>query len=76
MSPADYAVLGATMFVASGLQGSIGFGAGLVAAPVIALVEPDLLPALVVMLACVLTLLVAIRDRAQIGRASCRERVL
>ncbi|GER23305.1 permease [Zafaria cholistanensis] len=64
MSPADYAVLGATMFVASGLQGSIGFGAGLVAAPVIALVEPSLLPALVVMLACVLTLLVAIRDRA------------
>ncbi|MFB0835804.1 sulfite exporter TauE/SafE family protein [Arthrobacter halodurans] len=66
MSPADYAILAATIFVASGLQGSIGFGAGLVAAPVIALVEPDLLPALVVMLACVVTLLVAVRDRAHL----------
>ncbi|GAA3675204.1 sulfite exporter TauE/SafE family protein [Arthrobacter ginkgonis] len=66
MDAGTFALLAATMFVAAGLQGSIGFGAGLVAAPVIALVEPDLLPALVVMLACVLTLLVAIRDRAHL----------
>lgn len=66
MSPAETALLAATVFVAAGLQGSIGFGAGLVAAPVIALVEPSLLPALVVMLAAIITLLVTIRERAHL----------
>ncbi|MFD1213969.1 TSUP family transporter, partial [Arthrobacter sp. GCM10027362] len=66
MNPAELALLAATTFVAAGLQGSIGFGAGLVAAPVIALVEPSLLPALVVMLAAVITLLVAVRERSEL----------
>ncbi|NKX56809.1 sulfite exporter TauE/SafE family protein [Arthrobacter mobilis] len=66
MSPAELAILAAAVFAAAGLQGSIGFGAGLVAAPVIALVEPSLLPALVVMLAAIVTLLVTIRERAHL----------
>ncbi len=64
MSPVDYVILAVTVCAATAIQGSIGFGAGLVAAPVIALIAPDLLPALVVMLACLVTLLVAVRDRA------------
>jgi uncharacterized membrane protein YfcA len=66
VSPAEIALLAATVFVAAGLQGSIGFGAGLVAAPVIALVEPSLLPALVVMVGAAITLLVTIRERAHL----------
>lgn len=57
------------VFVGSALQGSIGFGAGMVAAPVIALVEPDLLPSLVVMFACLLALMVTLRERAHLDLA-------
>lgn len=66
MNPADYLILAVAVCAATALQGSIGFGAGLVAAPVIALVAPDLLPALVVMLACLVTLLVTVRERAHL----------
>jgi uncharacterized protein len=66
VTPPELAILAVTIFIASGLQGSIGFGAGLVAAPVIALVEPSLLPAVVVMLAALVTLLVTIRERSHL----------
>ena len=66
MNPADYLILAVAVCAATALQGSIGFGAGLVAAPVIALVAPELLPALVVMLACLVTLLVTVRERAHL----------
>jgi len=66
VDPTAYLILAAAVFVGAGLQGSIGFGAGLVAAPVIALVEPSLLPALVVMVAALLTLLVTVRERAHL----------
>lgn len=66
MSPADYVILAVAVCAATAIQGSIGFGAGLIAAPVIALIAPDLLPALVVLLACLVTLLVTIRDRASL----------
>ncbi|MGM0928199.1 MAG: sulfite exporter TauE/SafE family protein [Actinomycetota bacterium] len=46
MNPDDYLILAVAVCAATALQGSIGFGAGLVAAPVIALVAPELLPAL------------------------------
>ena len=66
MSWPDYVILAVAVCAATALQGSIGFGAGLIAAPVIALIAPDLLPALVVMLACLVTLLVTIRERADL----------
>lgn len=66
MSPADYVILAVAVCAATAIQGSIGFGAGLIAAPVIALIAPDLLPALVVLLACLVTLLVTIRDRTSL----------
>ena len=64
--PRGLSVLAVAVCAATALQGSIGFGAGLVAAPVIALVAPELLPALVVMLACLVTLLVTVRERAHL----------
>ena len=44
------------------VQGSIGFGLNLIAAPVLAIVEPDLVPGPAIVLAAVLTLLVAARE--------------
>src|SRR6185312_9349591 len=64
--PGEYLVLALALLVGSGLQGSIGFGAGLVAAPVIALVRPDLLPSLVVCSALVITSVVTIRERSEL----------
>ncbi|MFE7632116.1 sulfite exporter TauE/SafE family protein [Kocuria sp. NPDC057446] len=52
--------------VASCLQGAIGFGLGLLAAPVIALIDPTLLPGSIVLLAAVLTVFGVLRDRAAV----------
>jgi uncharacterized membrane protein YfcA len=47
-------------------QGAVGFGLGLVAAPVLAIVDPDLVPGPLLIVALVLTLLVALRERARL----------
>ena len=52
------AVAGAVM-LASCLQASIGFGIGMLAAPVIALVDPRLIPGTLIMVATLVTLIVA-----------------
>lgn len=70
MDPTSFGLIAAIVFVGSALQGSIGFGAGMVAAPVIALVEPETLPALVVLVACLLTLMVTLRERAHVDLSS------
>lgn len=49
------------------LQGSIGFGLGTVAAPVVAIVDPKLLPTLLLVLALLLTGALAIRERTAIN---------
>ncbi|SDS60259.1 sulfite exporter TauE/SafE family protein [Actinoplanes derwentensis] len=67
MSPGAYALVSAAVVLAGCLQGSIGFGMGMVAAPVVAIVDPDLLPGMLIMLAGVLTLIVTIRERASIN---------
>lgn len=56
-----------TLFLAACLQGSIGFGMGMIAAPVIAVVDTSLLPAMVVLLAAILTLVVTIREREHLN---------
>ncbi|OAB89107.1 permease [Janibacter melonis] len=48
------------------LQGSIGFGMGMIAAPVVALVQPTLLPATLVLLAAVVTTLTLVTDRQHV----------
>jgi uncharacterized protein len=52
--------------LASALQASIGFGIGLLAAPIVALVDPRLVPGTLIMVATVLTLIVVIREREDI----------
>jgi len=66
VAPAEYAILAVTLFAAAGLQGSIGFGAGLVAAPVVGMLQPTLLPAFVICLGAVIGLLSVVRERTSI----------
>ncbi|MEO3857587.1 sulfite exporter TauE/SafE family protein [Acrocarpospora sp. B8E8] len=60
-------VVALAIVVASCLQGSIGFGMGMVAAPVVAIVDPGLLPGMLIMLAVVLTLVVTLREREAVN---------
>lgn len=66
MNPAEYALIAVAVFAAAGLQSSIGFGMGMLAAPVIALIDPALLPASIIILALLLTTIVTARERAHL----------
>lgn len=61
-------IVGAFVAVALGaaLQGSVGFGLSLVAVPLLALIEPRLLPGPLLCVAIVLTLLLSHRERRSI----------
>jgi uncharacterized membrane protein YfcA len=53
------------MTVASAIQGAIGFGGNLIAAPLLVLVDPDLVPGPIILAALILNLLVVRRDRCE-----------
>ena len=48
------------------LQASIGFGIGMLAAPIVAIVDPALIPGTLIMLATLVTLIVVVREREDI----------
>ncbi len=63
----DLAILGVVavaVCLAACMQASIGFGMGMLAAPVVAFVAPELLPGTLIASATVVTLLVVIKDLA------------
>lgn len=66
LSVADYAIIAVAILIASCLQASIGFGMGMLAAPVVAIVDPSLLPGTLIMLAAFVTLAVTVREREDI----------
>lgn len=66
MSPLDLALAAAVLAVGGLLQGSIGFGSMIVAAPLLILIEPSLVPAPAIVAATALVVLIAWRDRASI----------
>ncbi|MDF2827234.1 MAG: permease [Mycobacterium sp.] len=66
MSVTAYSVIAVAILFASCLQASIGFGMGMLAAPVVALVDPSLIPGTLIMLASLVTLMVVIRERTAI----------
>lgn len=63
MSALDLVLAGAVVFCGAVLQGSIGFGLGLMAAPLLVLVEPRLVPAPLLLASGVLTVLLTHRER-------------
>lgn len=66
MSVTAYSVIAVAILFASCLQASIGFGMGMLAAPVVALIDPSLIPGTLIMLASLVTLMVVIRERTAI----------
>lgn len=66
MSVLGYCTIAAAVLLASCLQASIGFGIGMLAGPVVALVDPALIPGTLIMVATLVTLIVAIREREDI----------
>lgn len=58
--------IGIVAFFAAFLQGAVGVGFGMIMAPAVALIRPDLLPATILLLATVLTLGTWFRERSAI----------
>lgn len=69
MTVGSYAIIAAAVLLASCMQASIGFGMGMLAAPIVAIVEPSLIPATLIMLATMVTLLVVVREHQAIDVA-------
>lgn len=66
MSVTGYCVLAVAILFASALQSSIGFGIGMFAAPIVALIDPELIPGTLIMVATLVTLIVVVREREAI----------
>ncbi len=66
MTVTAYCVLAVAIMLASALQASIGFGIGMFAAPIVALVDPQLIPGTLIMVATLVTLIVVVRERESI----------
>jgi uncharacterized membrane protein YfcA len=66
MSGVELVIIAVVIVLAACLQGAIGFGLGMLAAPAIALVDPSLLPGSIVLLAAGVTVLGVLRDRTAI----------
>ncbi|HJT91091.1 MAG TPA: sulfite exporter TauE/SafE family protein [Mycobacterium sp.] len=66
MSVAGYSIVAVAIILASCMQASIGFGMGMLAAPIVAIVDPSLIPGTLIMLATLLTIFVVVREHEEI----------
>lgn len=62
----ELVVIGLGVLVGGAIQGTVGFGLAMIAAPVVALVEPRALPATLLLLAVPLTVGMALRERREV----------
>ena len=72
MSFLEVAIASITVFVGSTVQGSIGFGMGLLAAPILGLLDPRFVPAPILLSSLVLTTCLALRERYEIDVVGVR----
>ena len=66
MIPTQILTVSLVVAVGSALQGSVGFGLGMLAAPILVLIDPKLVPGPLLCAALLLTLLVAFREHRAI----------
>ena len=66
VSAAEWFVIAATVVVASTIQGVVGFGANLLAVPVVALIIPSALPGAMVIPGVPMAIAMAVRERVHI----------
>ncbi len=64
MSLLETVLAGAALALGAALHGSLGFGMGLVAAPLLVLIEPDLIPGPMLCAGGLLAAMITVRDRA------------
>jgi len=62
LAPSVLAVLAVTVLVGAAVQGLVGLGVGLVAAPVTTLLAPELMPGLLLWLSAVMPLVTLVRE--------------
>ena len=72
LSGPELAVALAAVFAGAFVQGSVGFGVNILAAPVMALVEPDALPAVLILAALPLATGMLVREHSHIDRDGLR----
>lgn len=72
MSWVQLAIASGVVGAGSVIQGSIGFGVNVVAGPVLVLIDPELVPGPALVVAFLLTVLVAIRERGSTDREAFR----
>ena len=70
-----YLIIGAVVLGSSCVQGSVGFGLGMITAPVLVLLEPNLLPAALLLLATLTSFTAFIRERADVDGSPCWARL-
>jgi uncharacterized membrane protein YfcA len=68
VSPVDIAIATIVIAIGAAIQGGVGFGMNLIAAPILAVLDPSLVPGPALVAALLLTILVAVRERASIDR--------
>lgn len=62
----EIVLIGAIVAIAACVQGAVGFGLGMLAAPLIALIAPELIPGTVLLLATALSVSALLRERSRI----------
>lgn len=70
MSPWEIAAAVAVMAVGAAVQGGVGFGMNVVAAPILIQIDPDMVPGPLLAASLANTLLIAFRDRSGIDRST------
>ena len=70
MSPPQIAAAMAVMAAGAAVQGGVGFGLNVVAAPILIQIDPDLVPGPLIAASLLMSLMVARRDRAGINRSA------
>lgn len=66
METVQFLIIGIVVLASACLQGSIGFGLGMITAPVLALLRPDLLPTALLFLAVLTSLTAFVRERQDV----------
>lgn len=62
----EFVVIGLVILCAACLQGAIGFGLGMIAAPILVVLRPELIPSTLLLLAVVTSLTAFIRERSDV----------
>lgn len=70
MSPFEIVAAVVVMAVGAAVQGGVGFGMNVVAAPILIQIDPDLVPGPLLAASLANTLLIALRDRSGIDRSA------